>query len=98
MEKGTAKNCFAIEFFKSPESKMYGEAQMLFALGSLMEAGSDTSRMTISQVMAAAATDKRWVKTAREQLDSVCGHHAERLPDFADRPRLPYITAATKEG
>jgi cytochrome P450 len=98
MEAGTARDCFAIQFLKSPESRKYGETQMLFALGSLMEAGSDTSRMTISQVIAAAATDKRWVSTARDNLDKVCGYNAERLPDFKDRAELPYITAAVKEG
>lgn len=76
----------------------YGEAQQMFALGSLMEAGSDTSRMTISQILAAAATDNRWVKTAQKQLDAVCGANAVRLPTFQDRPNLPYITATTKEG
>lgn len=62
-----------------------------------MEAGSDTSRMTISQVIAAAALDKRWVVTARKALDAVCGSNAERLPDFADRKNLPYLSAVTKE-
>lgn len=62
-----------------------------------MEAGSDTSRMTISQVIAAAALDKRWVETARKELDKVCGF-ADRLPEFSDRQDLPYITAVVKEG
>lgn len=83
---------------QSPETKRFGETQFYFSLGSLMEAGSDTSRMTISQIIAAAALDKRWVQTAREHLDEVCGRYAERLPTVADKPKLPYITAAVKEG
>ena len=70
----------------------------LFALGTLIEAGSDTSRATIGQIIAAAATYPDWVQRAREQLDAVCGSSAERLPTFDDRARLPYITAVTKEG
>ncbi len=54
--------------------------------------------MAISILMSAAALDKRWVKTAREALDKVCGANAERLPEFADKPDLPYITALVKEG
>jgi cytochrome P450 len=97
MDAGTARDCFATQFLKDPLTKGYGETQTYFALGSIMEAGSDTSRMTTSQVMAAAATDKRWVETAREALDACCGANAERLPEFSDRPQLTYITATVKE-
>lgn len=94
---GTARDCYALQFMNSPDAHKFGETQFLFSLGSILEAGSDTSRITISQLMAAACTDPRWVKTAREQLDSVCGANAERLPEFSDRSRLPYITAVAKE-
>jgi cytochrome P450 len=97
IEAGTAKDCFAVQFLKAPETAKLGETQTLFALGSLMEAGSDTSRMTISQILAAAATDSRWVKKAQKLLDEVCGSNGERLPEFSDRPNLTYITAAVKE-
>ncbi|OCL06946.1 cytochrome P450 [Glonium stellatum] len=98
MKEGVARNCFATSFLRNPETENISENQKLFALGSLMEAGSDTSRMTISQIIAAAATDPRWVTKARDELDSVCGHNAERLPSFDDRERLPYTSAVTKEG
>ena len=103
MERGVQRDCFATRFLKEPSTREYGETQTYFALGSLMEAGSDTSRMTISQVMAAAAMDGRWVRTAREWLDRVCGSVGDgedgmRLPEFGDRERLTYITAAVKEG
>ena len=97
MQLGTVRPCFATQFLKDPLTKNYGETQTYFALGSIMEAGSDTSRMTISQVMAAAASDPRWVATARSALDACCGFNAERLPEFSDRPNLTYITAAVKE-
>ena len=32
---------------------------------------------------------------AREELDRVVG--SDRLPDFQDRPSLPYVTALVKE-
>ncbi|CAG8952215.1 hypothetical protein HYFRA_00000955 [Hymenoscyphus fraxineus] len=97
VEAGTARDCYALQFMNDPESQKFGETQFLFSLGSLLEAGSDSSRNTITQVLAAACVDPRWVKTAREQLDSVCGSNAERLPSFSDRAQLPYITAVTKE-
>ncbi|KAJ4299036.1 hypothetical protein N0V90_004280 [Kalmusia sp. IMI 367209] len=97
VEAGVCPPCFATKFLDDPETAKLGETQTLFALGSLMEAGSDTSRMTLSQIIAAAATDSRWVKQAQEELDLVCGV-AERLPAFSDRARLPYLSAVVKEG
>ena len=96
MAKGTCPPCFATKFLEDPETEKLGRTQTLFALGSLMEAGSDTSRMTLSFLIAAAATDPRWVRKAQDELDAVCGY-ATRLPDFSDRPRLRYLSAVVKE-
>jgi cytochrome P450 len=97
MREGTCPPCFATKFLEDPETEKLGKTQTLFALGSLMEAGSDTSRMTISQIIAAAASDPSWVKKAQAQLDEVCGY-AARLPQFSDRPKLEYLSAVVKEG
>lgn len=94
---GTQKDCFAKAFLESKEAKEFGETQTLFTLGTLMEAGTDTSRLSINNILAAAATYPDWVVRAREQLDEVCGD-AERLPGWEDKDLLPYITAAVKEG
>ncbi|KAF2195947.1 cytochrome P450 [Delitschia confertaspora ATCC 74209] len=66
-------------------------------LGTLMEAGTDTTRISIAQGIAAAVAYPDWVARAREELDAVCGYNAERLPGFDDRSQLPYITAVVKE-
>lgn len=98
MDNGTCPPCFATHFLSSPDTPSLGETQTLFALGSLIEAGSDTSRMILSQLIAAAATDPRWVRIAQEELDSVCTRSdILRLPDFSDRRKLRYISAVTKE-
>jgi cytochrome P450 len=99
MQNGTARPCFAVDFLKAADegSFPFDETQKLFTLGSLIEAGSDTSRMVIGQVIAAAAVYPDWVKRARKELDAVCGQNAERLPNFDDKAALPYITAVVKE-
>jgi cytochrome P450 len=97
IDKGTCPPCFATKFLSDPETEKLAEKQRLFALGSLMEAGSDTSRMTISQIIAAAASDLRWVRTAQAELDGALGF-ATRLPEFSDRSNLPYMSAVVKEG
>lgn len=73
-----------------------GQTDKLMIFSTLLEAGSDTSRTAMTQLLAAAAAYPEWVVTARKHLDEVCGD-AERLPSLADRERLPYITAAVKE-
>lgn len=70
----------------------------MFIAGSLIEAGSDTTRNQNNLVFAAAAVYFEWVVKARKELDEVCGHNAERLADFGDWERLPYIQAVMKEG
>lgn len=98
MRNGACPPCFATHFLSSPDTPSLGETQTLFALGSLIEAGSDTSRMILSQLIAAAAADPRWVRVAQAELDSVCNQGTSlRLPNFEDRKNLRYVSAVTKE-
>jgi len=69
--EGTQRDCFAVEFLVQVEKTDFDETQNLFTLGSLMEAGSDTTRVTLAQIIAGAATYPDWVTRAQEQLDSV---------------------------
>ncbi|EKG10196.1 Cytochrome P450 [Macrophomina phaseolina MS6] len=97
MAAGALKDCFAKEFLESKEALEFSESQRLFTLGTLMEAGTDTSRLSLNNILAAAAAYPDWPVRAREQLDALCGD-AERLPGWEDRDALPFITAAVKEG
>ncbi|KAJ9488600.1 hypothetical protein VN97_g4692 [Penicillium thymicola] len=98
IKDGTQRRCFGVNFLESKEIRQIDDTQKLFVFGSLMEAGSDTSRVTIGQIIAGAICYPDWVVKARSQLDSVCGASAERLPQWEDRSLLPYITAVVKEG
>ncbi|KAI8174470.1 Adenylate-forming reductase Nps9 [Colletotrichum sp. SAR 10_75] len=98
LKDGTQRQCFATDFIESEEYGNMSQTQQLFTFGSLMEAGSDTSRVSIGQIIAAAATYPDWVVKAREHLDKVCGANAERLPEWNDKPDLKYISAVVKEG
>ncbi|CAK7227283.1 hypothetical protein SEUCBS140593_006525 [Sporothrix eucalyptigena] len=97
MANGTQRECFGTDFLKTKEVESMTKVQKLFVFGTLMEAGSDTSRVTLGQIIAGAATYPDWVKRAQEQLDEVCGHNAERLPQWEDRERLNYISAVVVE-
>ncbi|PMD44463.1 cytochrome P450 [Hyaloscypha variabilis F] len=99
IENGTARPCFGVDLEQGAALKEFtlSETEKLFVFATLLEAGSDTSRNAITQVLAAMATYPAWVTKARAILDEVCGADAERLPSLSDRDRLPYITAAAKE-
>lgn len=73
------------------------ETQDLFVFGSLMDAGSDSLRVTIGQIIAAAITYPDWVVTARAGLERVRGD-AARLGQWDNIENLSYITAVVQEG
>ena len=95
---GKQRPCFATDLLeKSKELEAWGETQTLYVFGTLMEAGTDTTRVSIAQAVAAMAAYPDWVDRARKELDEICGHNAERLPGFEDRQNMPYMNAVTKE-
>jgi Cytochrome P450 len=98
MEAGTANECFATKFFAMADQYGFDQDQQMFIAGSLIEAGSDTTRNQNNLVIAAAAVYPEWVAKARKQLDEVCGVNAERLPNWEDWEKLTYIHAVSKEG
>ncbi|KAK5320481.1 hypothetical protein LTR93_006693 [Exophiala xenobiotica] len=92
MAAGKQKDCFATYFLQQYEKEPdIDETQRLFVLRSLLEAGSDTSKVSVGQIIAAVYTFPDWIPKARVELDAV-------LPNFGDREKLPYITAVVKEG
>ena len=99
VDNGTAKPCFAVDVLQGAARKEFNisEIEKLYTWTSLIEAGSDTSRTAVLQMIAGAACYPAWAKKARAALDKVCGSKAERLPTLEDRSSLPYITAVMKE-
>ncbi|EKM77276.1 hypothetical protein AGABI1DRAFT_77728 [Agaricus bisporus var. burnettii JB137-S8] len=99
MEAGTAKPCIATAMMESipddgsPESK---EEEIVrrdaCAVGFL--GGSDTTVSTVTSFFMAMALYPNVQKKAQAELDQVLG---SRLPEFNDRPSLPYINALLKE-
>ncbi|PNS18180.1 3-hydroxyphenylacetate 6-hydroxylase [Sphaceloma murrayae] len=102
MDAGKAPPCFAVDFLQATANSHFDELQKTFVMGTLLEAGSDTTRVAISQMLAGAVLYPDWVERAREHLDRVCGSLEKgeqlRLPVWEDRNELTYITAAVKEG
>ncbi|KAI5360115.1 putative cytochrome P450 [Septoria linicola] len=97
MRLGVQKPCFMTEFLESKADRAFTEEEVLFIAGILLEAGTDTTRMSLNQIVAAATLWPEWAATARKHLDRVCGSEAERLPSAEDVEQLPYIKAVVKE-
>jgi len=72
-------------------------AQQKFIAGTVVEAGSDTTRNQNNILVAAATSDMSWVHRVRKDLDRVCGANAERLPTYDDIDQLPIVYAVVKE-
>ncbi|KAH8984173.1 cytochrome P450 [Lactarius hatsudake] len=64
-------------------------------LGSLFQAGSDTTVAAMYSLFLALILYPEVQKRAQAELDSVISR--DRLPTYDDRPRLPYIEAMSKE-
>ncbi|EXJ70648.1 uncharacterized protein A1O5_05638 [Cladophialophora psammophila CBS 110553] len=96
VKEGKQKDCFMTQLLASKEAKFTRDETAFIAV-TLLEAGSDTTRNSLLEVVAGTALYPDWVPRARAELDEVCGKNAERLPTFDDIERLPMIRAAVKE-
>lgn len=63
--------------------------------GSIYLAGEETTASSLQTFFLAATLHPEVVRSAQRELDEVVG--GDRLPEFSDRPQLPYISAIVKE-
>ncbi|KAF5981717.1 cytochrome p450 [Fusarium bulbicola] len=97
MKSGSYKPCFMSEFLNLGHDQEFDQDDLYFMAGALMEAGTDTTRTSLDQIIASVVLFPDWAERARKELDEVCGTNAERLPTAKDAPKLPRIKAAVKE-
>ncbi|RMD40868.1 hypothetical protein DV735_g4277, partial [Chaetothyriales sp. CBS 134920] len=57
--------------------------------------GADTTSSSVTSLILALMLFPAVQKTAQEEIDAVVG--TDRLPDFGDREKLPYLNAVVKE-
>jgi len=98
IKSGTAAPSFTQELLESKEASAFSkeeEETIKWTAASLYSGGADTTVSAISTFFLAMAMNPEVVKKAQEELDRVVG--SERLPNFKDRPRMPYVEAICKE-
>lgn len=95
--EGRAPQSFARDVIHG-EGKFNGsDLDKMFLTMQLVEAGSDTTRLSINIGILAALRNPDKFLRARAEIDRVCGANAERLPTFDDESKLPYVNAFAKE-
>ncbi|PCH35530.1 cytochrome P450 [Wolfiporia cocos MD-104 SS10] len=61
----------------------------------VLEAGSDTTAITIQSFVLFMLSNPHVLRRARAEIDAVIG--SDRMPEFEDEERLPYMVACIKE-
>lgn len=95
-DKGTAPPCYCRDFYlQDPVKWGIDEELSAYTAGGLVEAGAETTSITLNNFLLAMTLFPRVVKKAQEELDRVIG--STRMPTWADEKDLKYARAIIKE-
>jgi cytochrome P450 len=93
---GRAAPSFCRELLEQQEKLGMTDLEVAYSCGTPFGAGVETSLGTIlSFILACVAFGHSFIAEAQAELDSVVGH--DRLPDFDDYDRLPFVRAVIAE-
>ena len=97
-DEGTAPPSFVRDALLAEQTRFKGsdDDAMYLAL-STVSAGSDSTRIPMNALVAAALCHPDAMRKAREEADAVCGSRATRLPGLADMHKMPFTCALLKE-
>lgn len=77
------------------EAKQMTSVDVSWDLGILCDAGVETTHCTLETFTLACVAHPEWISIAQRELDNIVG--PDRLPDFGDLDKLPYIQAVVEE-
>ena len=83
------------DFNNSKEAQDMSDVEISWDLGILCDAGVETTNVTLQIFILACLSSPQFIPKAQKELDEIVGH--ERLPDFDDLERLPYLQAVVEE-
>lgn len=90
-----AQPCFSVGVAEGQKSYGFSDDLAGYIVGSLHEAGSDTTASTLNGFVQAMVLYPSAQKQAQLELDNLCG--TARLPTIEDWDSLPYVRACVKE-
>lgn len=95
-DAGEARDCFTKTFYlDNPEKNGIDDLSAAYTCGGLIEAGSETTGITLNNFILCMALFPDAQKRAQEELDAVVGEG--RLPTWEDESSLPYVRSLIKE-
>lgn len=77
------------------DHKALTDLQLSYVIGNTYEAGADTTTMTLQVFTLAAVLHPDKVKFVQNEIDGIVGR--DRLPNFDDIDKMPYLEAFIKE-
>lgn len=77
------------------EHRALTDMQLSYVVGNTYEAGADTTTMTLQVFTLAAVLHPEKVKILQQEIDGIVGR--ERMPEFEDTEKMPYLLAFVKE-
>ncbi|KAJ6570526.1 cytochrome P450, partial [Mycena vulgaris] len=98
MAEGTANPSFLLSELERPRDSGIADEEMGIIKGVAAEiyaAGSDTTFTTLHLFLLSMVLHPECMKKAQEEIDSIVG--LNRLPEYNDRPYLPYLEAVMQE-
>ncbi|KAJ7691367.1 cytochrome P450 [Mycena rosella] len=98
MADGTAKPSFLLSELERPRARGIDEAEMAIIKGvgaEIYAAGADTTFTTLHLFLLTMVLHPDCLRQAQDEIDGVVG--LDRLPEYDDRPSLPYLEGILQE-
>jgi cytochrome P450 len=96
VEAGTAPECFMSKLLQENDIRsQLTDEEATGLMASLLSAGSETTATALKWFFKACTKYPDFIRSAQEEIDRVVGR--ERMPDWADRDKMPYLNAVIKE-
>lgn len=92
---GVAQDSFLARFLAEPDVGRWSHVDSVGIVGEILSAGTETTIASLQYFFRAGILFPQAFALAREEIDRVVGR--ERLPEWSDRPNLPYVEAFVQE-
>ncbi|TCD64628.1 hypothetical protein EIP91_003830 [Steccherinum ochraceum] len=95
LSAGTAKQCFTSDLLSADDYSQDREYALKTSAATIFAGGADTTAGQLHALLLLMMLYPEIRQKAQAEIDQVVG--SERLPDFSDRDRLPYVKACLTE-
>jgi len=94
-KRGIAQDCFLARFLAEPDVGRWSHVDSVGIVAEILSTGTETTIASVHWFFHGAIFFPEAMKLAQQELDEVVGR--DRLPQWEDRPNLPYVEALIQE-